>query len=129
MRGDVLNVIFLLLDLGIPLLLLVTAALIKRFPPRYGTAIGYRTSMAEKNELTWNTAQWLFARYCVVFMIPAAIIGAAGGIAGVVKNFDEDTCACVCAVVNTVQVIFLIIAIIFTEIGLHKRFDKNGNPK
>ncbi len=123
------NVMWLLLDLLIPLIMLVTAALIKRFPPRYGSGIGYRTSFSERNELTWNTAQWLFVRYCVVFMIIAAVIGAAAGIIGIIKSFDEDTAGLVCVGVNTVQTVLLFVAIILTEVGLHKRFDRNGNPK
>lgn len=123
------NVFFLLLDLGIPMIMLIIAALIKRFPPRFGGLIGYHTSIAEKNELTWNTAQWLYVRYCFIFMIPAAIIGAAGVIIGIVKNFDEDTAACICVGINTTQAVLLAVSIILTEVGLHKRFDRSGNPK
>ena len=116
-------------DLQIPLIMLVIVVLIKRFPPRFGGLIGYHTSIAEKNELTWNTAQWMYVRYSFIFMIPAAIIGAAGGIAGIVKNFDEDTCALICVGINTLQMVLLTASIILTEVGLHKRFDRNGNPQ
>ncbi len=116
-------------DLQIPLIMLVIVVLIKRFPPRFGGLIGYHTSIAEKNELTWNTAQWMYVRYSFIFMIPAAIIGAAGGIAGIVKNFDEDTCALICVGINTLQMVLLTASIILTEVGLHKRFYRNGNPK
>lgn len=123
------NVLMLMLDLLIPLIIFITAALIKRFPPRFGSGIGYRTSLSERNELTWNTAQWLFVRYAVIFMIPAAVIGAAGGIIGIVMNFDEDTAGLTLVWINLVQTVLLFAAIILTEVGLHKRFDKYGNPK
>ncbi|MDE7194183.1 MAG: hypothetical protein K2O14_09470 [Oscillospiraceae bacterium] len=123
------NVMMLLLDLLIPLIFFITAVLIKRFPPRFGSGIGYRTSLSERNELTWNTAQWLFVRYAAIFMIPAAVIGAAGGIIGIVMNFDEDTAGLTLVWINLAQAVLLFAAIILTEVGLHKRFDKYGNPK
>ncbi len=129
LRGDVLNVLFLVLDLGVPFIMLVVASVIKRFPPRFGELMGYHTSIAKMNELTWNTAQWLYVRYCFILMIPATIIGAAGGIIGIVINFDEDTGALVCAGINIAQAILHVAAIILTEAGLHKRFDSNGNLK
>ena len=89
--GDLLNILFLVFDLQIPLIMLVIVVLIKRFPPRFGGLIGYHTSIAEKNELTWNTAQWMYVRYSFIFMIPAAIIGAAGGIAVFNYHLRKET--------------------------------------
>ena len=48
---------------------------------------------------------------------------------GIVMNFDEDTAGLTLVWINLAQAVLLFAAIILTEVGLHKRFDKYGNPK
>ena len=62
-------------------------------------------------------------------MITASVIGLSGGLIGIIMDFDVEICTYILVGVFTVHTELLFMAVILTEAGLHRRFDKNGNPR
>ena len=99
----------------------------KTAPKNINMLFGYRTAMSMKNQETWQFAHHYIGRLwylsgmillplSVVLMLP--LIGK-----------DKDTIGWLGSFICMIQLVALIGEIIPTEIALHKKFDKNGNPK
>ena len=117
-----------IVNLFIPIIMIGFGSyFIKKAPKEINMVFGYRTDMSMKNKDTWVFAH----NYCgklmliigFVMLIPSifAMIFAFGKDINFVSTFGLIICG--------IQMVFLIIPIIPTEIALKKNFDENGNRK
>lgn len=121
-------VFMLIMNIWIPVVMILCGRHFQNNAPKEINVIfGYRTTMSMKNQETWQFAHHYMGRLwylsgmillplSVVLMLP--LIGK-----------DKDTIGWLGAFICMIQVVALIGEIIPTEIALHKKFDKNGNPK
>lgn len=121
-------VFMLIMNIWIPVIMILFGRYFRNNAPKEINVIfGYRTTMSMKNQETWQFAHHYMGRLwylsgmillplSVVLMLP--LIGK-----------DKDTIGWLGAFICMIQVVALIGEIIPTEIALHKKFDKNGNPK
>jgi len=107
-------------------LILIVAGLFTRIglPRRVNWFIGYRTSMACKNQDTWVFAHRHAGKLWIIlgFVLLLLSIGSA-----VLTERDESSAWLTGLVVAQLVAIFL--AIIPTEIALRKEFDQNGKRR
>lgn len=115
-------------NLLIPLLMLIIGLVWEKHPVTdINGAIGYRTARSMKNQETWNFAQhymgkiWKKTGFALFF--PSIVVNIICFFVG------EDVFAIVTAVLETVQVIVLLVSIIPIERALKKNFDENGNRR
>ena len=118
----------LVYTLVIPLAMLITGAVMWRFPPKY-KGLGYHTARSESSPEAWTYANHLCARLMTLANIPLLIINVVAVVLGMVLYFDSDT-----AVKVTIALVIAEVTVICTMLGiveakLCKRFDKNGKPK
>lgn len=121
-------VFMLIMNIWLPIIMILFGKyFIKKAPKEINVIFGYRTTMSMKNQETWQFAHHYMGRLwylsgmillplSVVLMLP--LIGK-----------DKDTIGWLGALICMVQLVALIGEIIPTEIALHKKFDKNGNPR
>ena len=100
-----------------------------RFPPQEIGAIGYRTTMAEKNQLTWDMAQTTFGKYSLIMGIASILVAVATGVPMMLLRPDENTATAIVILACVVQSILVFTAIFLTEKKLNKYFNKDGTPK
>jgi uncharacterized membrane protein len=108
--------------------MLVIGLLWKNRPPKtINVLYGYRTSGSMKSKETWDFAHRYASRIWLYTGLPLGIISILLLI--IFKNYDKDTLAIIVLVITFVQLIFIFLPIVPTEIALKKRFDQNGNRK
>ena len=114
--------------LFLPVAMLITGALMWRFPPKY-KELGYNTERSQSSPEAWAYAQWLSSRLITLTHIPVLILSVVTVVLGFVLNFSDDaaTDALIAAIIIQLTVLFTVFGII--EAKLHKRFDRNGKPK
>lgn len=122
------GLMMLVYTLAIPLAMLISGAVMWRFPPKY-KGLGYHTSRSESSPEAWAYANHLCARLLTLANIPLLMINVLAVVLGMVLYFDSDT-----AVTVTVALAIADVAVICTMFGiveakLCKKFDKNGKPK
>jgi len=122
------NLLYAIYSLMIPVLLVITGAVVWKRPSQYG-GLGYRTTMAEKNPLTWHAAQVTCGKNMVKFYLPTLGATAIAELLVIVLHADESLAVGVMLGLLVVQVLMLIPVIAATERMLHRCFDKDGNPK
>ncbi len=121
-------VFMLIMNIWLPIIMILFGRyFMKKAPKEINVIFGYRTTMSMKNQETWQFAHhyigrlwyisgWVLLVLGVVFMLP--LIGK-----------DQDTVGWLGGLICMIQLVALIGEIIPTEIALHKKFDKNGNPR
>ncbi len=121
-------VFMLIMNIWLPVIMILFGRYFrKKAPKEINVIFGYRTTMSMKNQETWQFAHhyigrlwyisgWVLLVFSVVFMLP--LIGK-----------DKDTIGWLGSLICMIQLVALIGEIIPTEIALHKKFDKNGNPR
>lgn len=121
-------VFMLVMNIWLPIIMILFGKyFMKKAPKEINVIFGYRTTMSMKNQETWQFAHHYMGRLwylsgmillplSVVLMLP--LIGK-----------DKDTIGWLGALICMIQLVALIGEIIPTEIALHKKFDKNGNPR
>lgn len=119
---------WLIEELPLPLILMITGFVIWRFPPQY-KGMGYHTSTSERSALTWHTAQIYCGSRIFFAYLGMLVITIASWIICAFSNVSQDIMVSVFWILITAEVILIFVIIIMTEIMLHKRFDKNGEPK
>lgn len=115
-------------NLLIPLLMLLVGLVWEKHAVKdINGIIGYRTARSMKNEETWNFAQRymgkIWKKTGFVLFIPSIAVNIIWFFA------DKNVFSIVTAVLETVQVIVLLITIIPVERALKKNFDENGNRR
>ena len=96
-------------------------------PAEINMLFGYRTTMSMKNESTWRFAHMYSGK---LYRTLGFIITPLSAIAMFfVIGMDDDTVGLFGALICGVQVIFLIMPIIPTEITLRKKFNKDGTNR
>ena len=99
----------------------------KKAPKEINSLFGYRTSMSMKNKDTWEFAHKYCGKVwyvCGMVMLPITVICML-----LVIGENKDCVGSIGGIINGVQLIPLIGAIIPTEIALRKNFDKNGTRR
>jgi len=115
--------------LALPLVLLVFGLFTRiGLPKRVNWFVGYRTSLACKNQDTWVFAHRYWGKLMIVF---GSILTALSIVGLLLITLDVFTLepALVMAIPPLATVIATVISIIPTEIALRKEFDKNGNRR
>ena len=112
-----------------PLIVIVMGIVMMHRPGKFRSGIGYQTSMSQKNEQTWYTAQAFFAKAAVLSNIPVLALSAAFTVIFVLKGLDDKDEVGLMIMVTSIQVAVLFGDIFATEKHLRSRFDKDGNPK
>ena len=121
--------IFMLIsNLLIPVLMILFGMIFVKKPPKQvNWWYGYRTSMSSKNMETWKFAHHYFGKiwykegWILLILTIIAMLFVFGK--------DTDTVGFYSSGVVIFECVFMMIPIIFTEIALHKRFDKDGKRK
>lgn len=100
---------------------------VKKAPKNINYIFGYRTDMSMKNKDTWSFAH----KYCgkLWLIIGTLLLLVTLVAACLLIGKAEDTVGNVSLIICMLQLIFLIIPIIPTEMALRRTFDKNGNRK
>lgn len=115
-------------NLLIPLLMAVVGSIWEKHPVReINGAIGYRTARSMKNQETWDFAQHymgkVWKKVGIGLLIPSVVINIAGCFWG------EKIFSIITAILEMIQVIVLLGAIIPVEHALKKNFDENGRRR
>lgn len=115
-------------NLLIPLLMLIIGLVWEKHPVTdINGAIGYRTARSMKNQETWNFAQRYMGK--IWKKTGSALFFPSIAVNIICFFVGEDVFAIVTAVLETVQVIVLLVSIIPIERALKKNFDENGNRR
>ncbi len=119
---------WLIEELPLPLILMITGFVIWRFPPQY-KGMGYHTSTAERSPLAWQTAQIYCGSRIFFAYLAALIITIASWMICAFSKVSQDVMVSIFWMLLVAEVILIFVIIIMTEKMLHNRFDKNGDPK
>ena len=115
--------------LALPLVLLVFGLFTRiGLPKRVNWFVGYRTSLACKNQDTWVFAHRYWGKLMIVFGSILTALSIVGLLLIALDVFTLEP-ALVMAIPPLATVIATVISIIPTEIALRKEFDKNGNRR
>ena len=120
------QILMTLVALIIPLTTLGAGVWMRFFTPE-NHLFGYHTPMSEKNALTWEFANKFAGQLlmiCSLVFIPVSLL-----VMLLVPNGMTVSAETVLTIVSLSQCVVLTLAAVSTEIALHRRFDKNGNPK
>lgn len=99
----------------------------KHAPKKVNYVMGYKTTLAQKNDITWNFAQKYWAKQCLYFGLPLPIPSVL--ILFLFRNSGDDTLGDVLIVIVGLQLLAFVLTIIPTEIALHSHFDENGRKR
>ena len=121
-------VFMFLCNLLIPLVMVVAGFVMYKKPPKkINDIVGYRTSMSKKNMDTWKFAHdycgKLWVKLGLVLLIFTAILQIP------LAGFNEDIVGIAAIVIDTIQLICLIVSIVIVEKALKHVFDENGNRR
>ena len=122
------KVIMLISVSFVPLVLIVTAALFKKYPIKEpNIAIGFRTKMSMMNKDTWNYAQRLFplcwmklGRILLPISIAALFL---------LYSEDNDYTGRVVTVLMFIQALLMLASAAYVNLKLNKVFNKDGTRK
>ena len=121
-------IFMLIMDLLLPFTMIGFGRyFMKKAPKEINSLFGYRTSMSMKNKDTWEFAHKYCGKVwyvCGMVMLPITVICML-----LVIGENKDCVGSIGVIINVVQLIPLIGAIIPTEIALRKNFDKNGTRR
>ena len=121
-------IFMLIMDLLLPFTMIGFGRyFMKKAPKEINSVFGYRTSMSMKNKDTWEFAHKYCGKVwyvCGMVMLPITVICML-----LVIGENKDCVGSIGVIINVVQLIPLIGAIIPTEIALRKNFDKNGTRR
>ena len=110
-----------LFNLVIPAIMIVFGAYFtKRSPNKINMLLGYRTALSMKNRDTWETAHSIIGK---CWLTEGVILLLASAIPAIL--YPESEIALI--IVMFAQLPVLLSGVIYTEIRLHRIFDKNGN--
>lgn len=119
-------VLMFVCNLLLPLIMVIAGYFMYKHSPKdINGIIGYRTKLSMKNQETWDFAQkfcgklWLkiggiMLLLSIILQIPF-------------KESNESTICWLTVILETVQVIILIVSIVIAEKTLKNTFDKDGN--
>jgi len=90
-------------------------------PRKPNWIMGYKTSMARKNQDTWVFAHKHFGRQVIIFALIYVILL-------IIRFFpvNNDTSSLIFWIIVAAQVVSVLLAFIPSEIALRKKFDKDG---
>ena len=121
-------IFMLIMDLLLPFTMIGFGRyFMEKAPKEINSLFGYRTSMSMKNKDTWEFAHKYSGKVwyvCGMVMLPITVIFMLS-----VIGENKDCVGSIGVIINVVQLIPLIGAIIPTEIALRKNFDKNGTRR
>ncbi len=113
-------------NLTIPIVMIIAGYMMYKHPPKQiNSLVGYRTTMSRLNLDTWKFAQtycgklWVYIG-CIV-LVPTIIVQLF-----FIKS-SVDTISWATIIIETVQLIVMLISILKVEKALKTTFDKNGN--
>ncbi len=119
---------WLIEELPLPLILMITGFVIWRFPPQY-KGLGYHTSASESSPLAWHSAQIYCGSRIFFSYLTALIITIVAWMICALSKVSQDIMVSIFWMLIVAEVILIFVIIIMTEMMLHKCFDKNGEPK
>lgn len=121
-------IFMLAMDLLIPITMLGFGwRFMKKPPEKINELYGYRTAMSMKNKDTWAFAHVHCGRLWLVMgivLLPVSLLPLVLGF-----GLPVDRVGLIGLAVCCVQLVFLILPVVFTEIALKRTFDRNGNRK
>ena len=112
----------------VPLMMIIFGRIFKKSAPKdINYVYGYRTPMSTSSKEAWEFAHKYMGRLWlilgIIILIPSVIAMV------LVIGLNKDTVGYTGMAITFIQIVFMIIPIIPTEIALRKNFDKNGNKK
>lgn len=122
------NILYLISEIPTPVIILIVAISILRYPPKRNENFGYRTRRSQLSEEAWNTAQALYGKYASIMFAITSAATVITGIIIVIINLDEVTSLALFLVITAVQVGVLMVVIVMVEHKLKVLFDENGKP-
>lgn len=121
-------IFMLICVLLIPLVMIIFGYKFKKSAPEdINYVYGYRTAMSTQSRDTWEFAHNYFGKLWLILGIIILIPSVIGMF--LVIGSDNDTVGYTGMAITFVQILFLVIPIIPTEIALKKNFDENGDRK
>lgn len=121
-------VFMLVMNIWLPIIMILFGKyFMKKAPKEINVIFGYRTTMSMKNQETWQFAHHYMGRLWYLsgmILLPLSIV-----LMLPLIGKDKDTIGWLGSLICMIQLVALIGEIIPTEIALHKKFDKNGNPR
>jgi len=112
-------------DVILPVIFVVFGILsLAVIPRKPNWLMGYRTSLACKNQDTWVFAHKHFGRQMIVFSLVYIILSVER-----VMLTNNDASSALVGVIIAAQVVAVLLALVPTEIALRKTFHKNGERK
>lgn len=122
------KVIMLISVSFVPLVLIVTAALFKKYPSKEpNIAIGFRTKMSMMNKDTWDYAQRLFPLCWMKLgrlLLPISI-----AVLFLLYSEDNDYTGRVVIVLMIIQVLLMLGSAAYVNLKLKKVFNSDGTRK
>ena len=113
----------------LPLIILVFGLFTRiGLPRKVNWLIGYRTSLACKNQDTWAFAHRYWGKLMIVFGFVLTVLSVVGIILVARGVFTLEP-ALLLAVSAIATVLAVVVSIIPTEIALRKEFDKSGQRR
>lgn len=112
----------------IPLVMIIFGAIfLNRSPKKINFFFGYRTALSMKNKDTWDYAHKLVGKIWLILGAITLIISIIPMLFVIGK--DDNLIGILGTLLVMGELVPLFISIIPVEIGLNRKFDKNGNIK
>ena len=116
------------MNLLIPIIMIIFGKLfIKNAPKSINMAYGYRTSMSMKNKDTWSYAHKLFG--CIWYKLGFVLLILSIIASLFTLNRSDNIISTVTLIIQTTEMIVLILPIFYVEKKLKNIFDSDGNRK
>ena len=117
-----------IMNLLIPVIMIIFGKLfIKNAPKSINMAYGYRTSMSMKNKNTWSYAHKLFGGIWYKLGFVLLILSIIASL--FTLNRSDNIISTVTLIIQTTEMIVLILPIFYVEKKLKNIFDSDGNRK
>lgn len=118
-------IFMMIMNLLIPFAMIGFGAVFsKKAPKEINQIYGYRTSMSMKSRETWEFAHRYFGKIWFILgwiLLPITVIAML-----FVCGKDTDTVGFYGGFVCALQCVWMIVPVIFTEVALRKKFDRDG---
>ena len=123
------NIVFMAESTICPIVMMITALVIWKFPAEFRGFFAYHTVLAEKTPQTWTAAQSYFGKIGFFSNLAALVLTLIAFVPVIVAERLQSYGALVCMTATAVQVAVVLIDIFIVEGLLKKHFDKDGNPR
>lgn len=128
MNENMINIIYLISELSLPIILMAVALSMWRVPPNYGEN-GYNTRRSRKSNEAWEFAQTAYGRYGTITFAAVSAATLVVGVLALLLKFGETAGFVTFMVITALQVAALFVVIAVIERQLREKFDEDGKPR